>query len=326
MSKSQLCIQNLPAKLRDQVDAKRGLAQMTLREYVIDALERAVDDENRCKSSLFEQRPNALTHPAPDSLPFKFIDMFAGIGGLRLGLQLAGGRCVFSCEWEKYAQKTYHRWYGETPNGDITKVPIPDIPKHDVMAAGFPCQPFSIAGVSKKNSLGKAHGFNCHTQGNLIFDLMKIVEIKRPPVLLLENVKNLKSHDKGNTWDVINSSLENARYWVFSKVLDAADFGVPQHRERVFIVCFDKEEFPTRPPFEFPKPTHETWAKLRDILEPKPDKRYTLTDHLWTYLQDYAQRHREKGNGFGFGLADLDGVAQFNFGNKLCDNAWTTTN
>ena len=310
MSKGQLYIENLPDTLRERVDAKRAVARMTVREFVIDALERAVDDENGYKFDLFDQKPVPLRPATPDSLPFKFIDLFAGIGGLRLGLQLAGGRCVFSCEWEKNAQKTYHRWYGDTPKGDITKVLIPDIPKHDVLAAGFPCQPFSIAGVSKKNSLGKAHGFKCHTQGNLFFDLMKIVEIKRPPVLLLENVKNLKSHDKGNTWNVINGSLEDARYWVFSEVLDAADFGVPQHRERVFIVCFDKEEFPIRPPFLYPKPTHDTWTKLRDILEPNPDKRYTLTDHLWTYLQDYAQRHREKGNGFGFGLADLDGITR----------------
>jgi len=241
-------------------------------------------------------------------LLFPFIDLFAGIGGFRTALEKLGGQCRFSCEWDKYSQQTYSAWYGDTPHADIREVKIADIPDHDVLAAGFPCQPFSIAGVSKRQSLGMAHGFKCATQGNLFFHLATIVEAKRPAVLFLENVKNLKSHDKGRTWQVIRDRLDELNYWIFDKVIDAAAW-VPQHRERVYIVCFDKKKFPERPAFEFPHPP-ENKPRLIDILEPSPDPKYTLTEHLWNYLQRYAEGHRAKGNGFGFGLVDPMGISR----------------
>ena len=241
-------------------------------------------------------------------LTFTFIDLFAGIGGFRSALEKLGGQCTFSCEWDKYSQRTYEAWYGEVPHSDIREVSIADIPDHDVLAAGFPCQPFSIAGVSKRQSLGMAHGFKCETQGNLFFQLAAIAEAKRPKVLFLENVKNLKSHDKGRTWTVIHDCLDDLGYWIFDKVIDAAGW-VPQHRERVYIVCFDKKVFPECPPFEFPQKPKQNKA-LRNILDPAPDPKYTLTPHLWNYLQRYAEGHRAKGNGFGFGLVDTAGISR----------------
>jgi len=302
----QLLIRDVPPRLKSWIDTKRKSEKLSQNKFVIKALEKVCDEGDA--PSLFDgavSRPE----PLPESTPFNFIDLFAGIGGLRIGFQRMGGKCVFTSEWNEYAQKTYHKWFGEEPHGDITKIKPRDIPEHDVLVAGFPCQPFSIAGVSKKNSLGRAHGFKCLTQGTLFFDVINIVEIKRPPVVVLENVKNLKSHDQGRTWKVINSSLEEQEYWVFDAVLDASDFGVPQHRERVFIVCFDKHVFKEKPGFEYPQPL-EVKVPLRDILDPNPPAKYTLTDHLWQYLQDYAKRHAEKGNGFGFGLADLDGITR----------------
>lgn len=253
----------------------------------------------------------AAAEPVPDALPFTFIDLFAGIGGFRTALQKIGGRCLYSCEWNKYSQQTYNAWYGDTPHGDINEVAQNPsaIPDHDVLAAGFPCQPFSIAGVSKRQSLGMAHGFQCVTQGNLFFQLVTIVRAKRPPVLFLENVKNLRSHDRGRTWRVISESLEDLNYWVFPKVIDAAAW-VPQHRERVYIVCFDKNVFKEKPAFEFPLAPGGPRPRLRDILEPEPHTRYTLTEPLWNYLQRYAEGHRAKGNGFGFGLADPQGITR----------------
>ncbi len=239
-------------------------------------------------------------------MPFRFIDLFSGIGGLRLGLEDSGGMCVFSSEWDKYAQKTYSAWFGDVPHGDIRKIALNDIPDHDVLAAGFPCQPFSLAGVSKKNSLGRAHGFEDATQGTLFFHLAKVIEAKRPPVILLENVKNLKSHDKGRTWQVILDTLEGLDYSIFNRVIDAVRW-VPQHRERIFIVGFDRRVFGENPAFEFPTPPETAAPHLRTILEDKVDARYTLSDHLWGYLQAYAAKHQAMGNGFGFGMANLDG-------------------
>lgn len=300
----KLLIRDVPERVRTWIESERRTRRMTQKEVVIEALERACEGN---QPTLFDATPKARAHP--ESIPFTFVDLFAGIGGLRIGFQRLGGKCVFTSEWNKYAQKSYHKWFGEEPHGDITKIKPKDIPAHDVLLAGFPCQPFSIAGVSKKNSLGRAHGFKCLTQGTLFFDIINIVEVRRPPVLVLENVKNLKSHDQGRTWKVILSNLEELEYWVFDQVLDAADFGVPQHRERVFIVCFDRRVFAQVPPFEFPKPLGEV-SRVKDILETLPPERYTLTDHLWEYLQEYARRHAEKGNGFGFGLADLEGITR----------------
>lgn len=263
----------------------------------------AVASDAELQLPLFSTQRNLIDRTLPQSLPFTFIDLFAGIGGFRSALEKLGGRCRFSCEWDKYSQRTYAAWYGDVPHSDIRDLKIADIPNHDILAAGFPCQPFSIAGVSKRQSLGMAHGFKCETQGNLFFQLANIIEAKRPAVLFLENVKNLKSHDKGRTWQVIQARLDELGYWIFAKVIDAAAW-VPQHRERVYIVGFDKEAFHERPAFEFPQSPAEPKPKLSDILEPSPDPKYTLTEHLWNYLQRYAEGHRARGNGFGFGLVD----------------------
>jgi DNA (cytosine-5)-methyltransferase 1 len=309
MSK-QLLVRNVPNDICSWIDHQRGLTNMSQQEVVLSVLGRAVQADLEIKMPLFSDS-KVIEKSQPESLPFTFIDLFAGIGGFRSALQKLGGRCLFSSEWDKYSQKTYKAWYGDTPKGDIriiAKKPA-DIPDHDVLAAGFPCQPFSIAGVSKRQSLGIAHGFKCVTQGNLFFQLVTIIKAKRPPVLFLENVKNLQSHDEGRTWSVISETLEELNYWVFPQVIDAGGW-VPQHRERVYLVCFDKGEFPTEPAFEFPSAPQVSRPCLRDILEPDTHPKYTLTDHLWNYLQRYAEGHRAKGNGFGFGLAKLDGVSR----------------
>ena len=253
---------------------------------------------------------NVEPHPAPRRLvPDKltFIDLFAGIGGFRLGLERLGWRCKFSCEWDKYSQRTYQMWFGESPVGDIREVDPAGIPDHDVLTGGFPCQPFSIAGVSKKNSLGRQHGFLDETQGTLFFHVANIIDIKKPAVVLLENVKNLLSHDQGRTWTVIERTLDDLGYDVHHKVIDAEGW-VPQHRERVFIVGFRRDAFP-KVDFKFPEPTHHRF-RLADILEETVEDKYTLSDHLWRYLQRYAEKHRAQGNGFGFGLAQLDGISR----------------
>jgi DNA (cytosine-5)-methyltransferase 1 len=244
-----------------------------------------------------------------DLAKFRFIDLFAGIGGMRIAFEANGGECVFSSEWDRYCQRTYFENFGSMPNGDITKIDEKDIPDHDILVAGFPCQPFSIAGVSKKNSLGRATGFLDKTQGTLFFDVVRIINEKRPRAFLLENVKNLKSHDKGKTWGVITEALEELNYEVFHAVLDGQLFS-PQHRERVFIVGFDRERYGDNIGFDFSICAPEKSPKVKDILDNEVEERYTLTDHLWQYLQDYAAKHQAKGNGFGFGLVDLNGVSR----------------
>ena len=259
--------------------------------------------------SLFSDLPDDEPAYRPAPL-FRFIDLFAGVGGMRLGLTSVGGECVFTCERDKYCQKTYASWYGEDQIADdIEQLNIDDIPLHDVLAAGFPCQPFSIAGVSKKNSLGRAHGFKDKAQGTLFFHLAEIIERKRPPVLLLENVKNLKSHDKGRTWQTIEQHLRDLGYRVFAKIIDAADY-VPQHRERIFIIGFDENVFDGEVPFRFPEPPGDPKPQVKSILQNPVDPKYTLSDKLWKYLVDYAEKHRQKGNGFGYGLADPNGVSR----------------
>lgn len=246
--------------------------------------------------------------PPPQNQEFKFIDLFAGIGGFRIAFQELKGKCVFSSEWNKYAKKTYDANFGEVPFGDITQINEKKIPDHDILVGGFPCQPFSIAGVSKKNSLGKKHGFLDETQGTLFFDIARIIKEKKPKAFLLENVKNLRSHDKGNTFKVIEKTLRKLGYIVFSKVLDAKYY-VPQHRERIFIVGFSEEYFHESIVFDFPEPP-ESKQEIGSILQKKVDAKYTLTDKLWAYLQNYAKKHREKGNGFGFGLVDKKGISR----------------
>ena len=246
---------------------------------------------------------------------FTFIDLFAGIGGFRLGLESAGGKAVFTNEWDKYAAVTYKSWFSETEisTEDIRKIdPKRGIPQHDVLSAGFPCQPFSIAGVSKKKSLGRPHGFSDLQQGNLFFAICDIIAIKKPKIVFLENVKNLTTHDGGKTWKIIVESLELLGYDVKFKVINAAAW-VPQNRRRVFIVAMNKRKInkKTRDSFSFPIEPQQK-IKLSSILEKTaPDKKYMLTDNLWIYLQKYAAHHKAKGNGFGyklFGPGDVAGT------------------
>lgn len=248
--------------------------------------------------------------PKPAKPKFTFIDLFAGIGGFRIAMQNNGGECVFTSEWDKMAQRTYFANFGEIPFGDITsdetKKWIPK--KFDLICGGFPCQPFSIAGVSKKNSLGRKHGFEDEKQGNLFFHIAEIIEKHRPKAFFLENVKNLVSHDKGITFKVIRETLIDLGYSFHWKVMNGKHF-VPQHRERTFMVGFDSKIYKNRENFCFPElPNAE--HKIKSILERKVDPKYTLTPHLWDYLQNYAKKHKEKGNGFGFGLVKLDGLTR----------------
>jgi len=269
-------------------------------------------------------RPSRNGHSQPK---FTFIDLFAGIGGLRRGFEPFGGRCVFTSEWNEYAQQTYKANFecDHEVAGDITKISAGGIPTHDVLLAGFPCQPFSIAGVSKKNALGRAHGFRCEVQGTLFFDVARIIKHHRPKAFLLENVKNLANHDKGRTYRIIYDTLRNELgYYIHPKVIDAKSF-VPQHRERIFIVGFREPNNFTFDNLVLPDPLKG--PKLGSILhsedgteEPEGhftigpmalvSKKYTLTDHLWNYLQSYAEKHRRRGNGFGFGLCGPDDVAR----------------
>lgn len=234
------------------------------------------------------------------------VELFAGIGGMRIGFDAVGARCVFASEIDRFARESYSANFGEEPAGDITKISAEDIPDHDILTAGFPCQPFSIAGVSKKASLGREHGFRDATRGTLFFDVARIIEHKRPRAFLLENVKNLRSHDRGRTFEIIESTLKSLGYTVDSQVIDAR-WWVPQHRERVFIVGFRDEADAAR--FRWPQPPDVT-PKLASILDAEVPEKYTLSDKLWKYLQDYAAKHRARGNGFGFGLADRQGTTR----------------
>lgn len=291
-----------------------------------------------CKIEHLKRQLKEADEQTPDNISdaeFTFIDLFAGIGGIRAGFESHGGRCVFTSEWDKYSQKTYAKNFPPTRNhlfvGDINSVTSSieqirnEIPDHDVLLAGFPCQPFSIAGVSKKNSLGRAHGFKCQSQGNLFFKIRDIIKAKQPLAFLLENVKNLGSHDGGNTYKVIMNTLRNELgYEVFPLVIDAKGF-VPQHRERIYLVGFKKSTgFDWK---EFRKPKSDA-KKMVDILhrqegtetchpgedflaaDGRVNPKYVLSQKLWDYLQTYAEKHRKKGNGFGYGLVGKNDTAR----------------
>ena len=248
--------------------------------------------------------------PKKEKGQYTFIDLFAGIGGMRLAYESAGGHCVYSNEWNKYCQETYYANFGAQPEGDITKVDADkNIPKHDILVAGFPCQPFSIAGVSKKNSLGMATGFADKTQGTLFFDVCRIIAAKRPKAFMLENVKNLCSHDKGRTFKVILEALDELDYSVHFDILDGQKY-VPQHRERIVIVGFDRQRYGQDIKFDFELTPPKHQPIVEEILEKNVDERYTLSDKLWLYLQNYALKHKAAGNGFGFGMAPLDGITR----------------
>jgi DNA (cytosine-5)-methyltransferase 1 len=294
----------------DKVAEHLGKNARTVRRWI-------AGQSKASKSDLMvlEQLCFHLYKSPPKNTEFTFIDLFAGIGGLRRGFEDNGGECIFTCEWDEYSQKTYRANFDVSHElaGDINDI-VGDIRKHipitpDVLLAGFPCQPFSIAGVSKKNSLGRPHGFACKEQGNLFFHIASILEELRPPVFLLENVKNLERHDKGNTFRVIMDTLDkDLNYKVQYKVIDAKGF-VPQHRERIFIVGFDGNTGFSWDDFQHPGPNAKT---LKDILLPngEVDDKYILSDHLWLYLQNYAAKHKAAGNGFGFGLVGKEDTAR----------------
>jgi len=280
---------------------------------VMDMLSRSADMSN-----------TRLKNLAPQ---FTFIDLFAGIGGMRLGFESAGGKCIFTSEWNKFSRQTYQENFEGDHDivGDITRIDEANIPAHDVLLAGFPCQPFSIAGVSKKNALGQPHGFECETQGTLFFDIERIIEAHRPAAFLLENVKNLKSHDKGNTYRVITDTLrDKLGYHIDARVVNAKSF-LPQNRERIFIAGFREDvNFSYDDLF---MPEVGTGPRLSTILHPEDgteqaehpytegdmalvSDKYTLTPRLWDYLQQYAKKHQAKGNGFGFGLVGPEDTAR----------------
>ena len=258
---------------------------------------------------------------------FTFIDLFAGIGGFRQGFDAIGGRCVFTAEWDQHCIQTYTANYDcdHLIVGDITQLKTSQIPPHNVLLAGFPCQPFSLSGVSKRNSLGKVHGFECKTQGTLFFDVVRILKSHKPNAFLLENVKNLLTHNHGNTFKTIKRILSlDLGYELHARVIDAKSY-VPQHRERLFIVGFKQKN-----DFSFDNlniPNKDRGPVLNSILHPensteqhdekylfgskgKVRSKYTLSDHLWQYLQNYAAKHHAKGNGFGFGLVGPNDVAR----------------
>jgi DNA (cytosine-5)-methyltransferase 1 len=260
---------------------------------------------NQCLINvIFRQLKNSDTMTAVKgknrSRSVKFIDLFAGIGGIRLAFERAGAECVFSSEWNKFAQQTYAKNFGEIPVGDIREIQAPDIPSFDILCAGFPCQPFSIAGVSKKLSLNRPHGFADETQGTLFYEILRILNEKKPAIFFLENVKNLESHDKKKTFRIIRDSLQDSGYSFQYKVINAKPL-VPQNRERIFMIGYRD---PGRE-FRFPE-IPDQHPKIKDILEKKVSDKYTLSDHLWEYLQGHAEKHRLRGNGFGFGLVDLN--------------------
>ncbi len=248
--------------------------------------------------------------PGPTKHSFTFIDLFAGIGGFRLAFQKAGGKSVFSSEWDKYAQQTYAANYGEIPVGDIRAVAKEQIPDHAVLCAGFPCQPFSLAGVSKKNSMGRATGFDDKTQGTLFFEIKEILRIKRPPAFMLENVKNLLRHDQGRTFEIIRQSLEDILGYVINwKIVDGKNW-VPQHRERLFIVGYDPNQIDiTKEEIVIPTEPLETEnyapKPLKKIIQPSVDAKYTLGPGTWAMLERHKAHHEAAGHGFGYGLHHL---------------------
>ncbi len=235
---------------------------------------------------------------------FTFIDLFAGIGGIRKALENVGGECVFASEWDEKARITYQANFDELPAGDIKKIKPAEIPSHDVLAAGFPCQPFSLAGISKKESMNRPVGFKDPEQGRSFFQILKIVKEKKPKAILLENVKHLRNHNRGKTYKTIERSLKKLGYDVHDEILDAK-YLVPQHRERLFIVAFRKKT-----DFKFPAFRNGNTKKLKEILESKPDKKYTLTPGVWNALKKHSAKHRKKGNGFGYKIADPHGITR----------------
>ncbi len=366
---------NLLKHLRSRFTQKRTALELGVAERTVRRWESGESPPERIPA----EKIYPLLEPAHPRADFTFVDLFAGIGGTRLGFENAGGRCVFTVERDQYACQTYERNFMSTADhqfvgdihtitqrkpkldhgGEVRPASVKEIraavPDHDVLLAGFPCQPFSIAGVSKKNSLGRAHGFLDETQGTLFFDLARIIQAKRPAAFLLENVRNLASHDQGRTFKTIQRVLRDELEYEIRCRLVSARHWVPQRRQRILIVGFDRKRTRGLPAFEFDEtcqkwmpdrssvtnlqttlfsvhdsprhPEEREFPTMRAVLHPEDgteaaespytrgpkamvDSRYTLSNHLWEYLQNYKDRHRKAGNGFGFGLVGPDDVAR----------------
>ena len=297
----------------DDAHVLLGTSERQLRRYL--AGELAVPKLKLEKVRELAEKRRAGRPPAK----FRFIDLFAGIGGLRIGFEAIGGRCVFTSEWDRWSTKTYEANF---PDSDVDHVMAGDIrpygadpsliPEFDVLLAGFPCQPFSLAGVSKKNSLGRAHGFADEKQGNLFFDIERIIRHHRPAAFLLENVKHLQRHDQGRTFEVIRRTLEDELGYAIDFRVISSEAWVPQKRERIFIAGFRRDVGFSFADFDRMIPQQVTWPRLGDILmsHNEVDAKYTLTPHLWKYLQDYRAKHEKAGNGFGFSLFGPEGVTR----------------
>ena len=290
-------------------DELREICNQILKESSIDKTEHNIHVEERSKPyqhtllNLLQEVP----YPAPEKWDFTFIDLFSGIGGFRIAFQNAGGKSIFSSEWDRFSQQTYAANFGEIPYGDIQKINENDIPQHDILCAGFPCQPFSLAGVSKKNSLGRKHGFEDETQGTLFFDIKRILKSRRPKAFMLENVKNLVSHDKGRTFQVIRRTLEDELGYVINwKVVDGAGW-VPQHRERIYIVGYDPEQVAiTKEEIIIPEQPDENFRRkeLNEIINHDVDD-HTIGPGTWESLKRHKAHHAREGNGFGYGLINV---------------------
>ncbi|AXU94824.1 DNA (cytosine-5-)-methyltransferase [Erwinia persicina] len=325
-------------EIYDQKTVAATLRKVSQQEWTRESVNRWVKGYSR--KTLNEAEVSLLRKmlPAPPShhphYAFRFIDLFAGIGGIRSGFEAIGGQCVFTSEWNKHAVRTYKaNWYCDEHqhrfNQDIRDVTLSgdaqvneeqayqhirqQIPDHDVLLAGFPCQPFSLAGVSKKNALGRKHGFEDEAQGTLFFDVARIITARKPAIFVLENVKNLKSHDKGNTFRIIMSTLDELGYDVADaavtgspdpKIVDGKHF-LPQHRERIVLVGFRRDlALPAFTLSALPSLYPQQRTPLKALLDPVVDEKYILTPTLWKYLYQYAKKHQARGNGFGYGLVD----------------------
>jgi len=296
----------------EEAEAELGVSARQIRRYI--AKEAAPTKLAMERVREIARRRSAV-RPDPK---FRFIDLFAGIGGLRLGFEAIGGRCVFTSEWDRWSNETYRKNFPDGEDhlmvGDIRPFGADPskIPEFDVLLAGFPCQPFSLAGVSKKNSLGRAHGFADEKQGNLFFDIEAILRHHRPPAFLLENVKHLQRHDQGRTFEVIRRTLEDELGYSISYRVVSSEPWVPQKRERIFIAGFREDVGFNFDDFDKMIPAKTSWPKLGDILHShnEVDSKYTLTPKLWDYLQAYRAKHEKAGNGFGFSLFGSKDVAR----------------
>lgn len=273
--------------------------QLKCKPVTVTALNYAAKQDEHFKTE-HSERDDVVPFPPVEKPKFTFIDLFAGIGGFRIAMQEKGGECVFSSEWDSFAQKTYAANFGEVPYGDIRDISAESIPDHDVLCAGFPCQPFSLAGISARNSLNTSHGFACETQGTLFFDVVRIIKTKRPRIVFLENVKNIVGHDNGKTFSIIKSTIELLGYSFSHQIIDSSSL-VPQKRIRCYMVCLRDDSRK----FTFPK-IEGVPLPLKIILDEKVDDSFTISSKLWEGHQRRTKHNLDRGTGFTAFCADLD--------------------